>query len=107
MRLTRDIPVTAHLCRRERAAEQSYKSTAWTTSSAPHFCDHSVPNRMLSPARQLIDDKEDLAPRVGFEPTASRLTAECPTVELPGNRTTDLFRSEEHTSELQSPMYLV
>ncbi len=31
--------------------------------------------------------KKRLAPRVGFEPTACRLTAECSTVELPGNCT--------------------
>ena len=29
-----------------------------------------------------------LAPRVGFEPTALRLTAECSTIELPGNGAT-------------------
>ena len=32
-----------------------------------------------------------LAPRGGFEPPTFRLTAECSTIELPGNRATHLF----------------
>ena len=31
--------------------------------------------------------KIELAPRVGLEPTAYRLTAECSTIELPWNNT--------------------
>ena len=33
----------------------------------------------------------ELAPRGGFEPPTFRLTAECSTIELPGNRATTLF----------------
>ena len=34
------------------------------------------------------EPEEPMAPRVGFEPTALRLTAECSTIELPGNGAT-------------------
>ena len=33
----------------------------------------------------------ELAPRGGFEPPTFRLTAECSTIELPGNRSTSSF----------------
>ena len=32
-----------------------------------------------------------LAPRVGLEPTTLRLTAECSTIELPGNSANDML----------------
>lgn len=46
-----------------------------------------TPNVLAAP-NLLTNGK--LAPRVGFEPTASRLTAECSTI-LPGNSATSLF----------------
>jgi hypothetical protein len=42
-------------------------------------------------ANSLIE--RELAPRARFELATLRLTAECSTIELPGNRTADLFHS--------------
>ena len=39
--------------------------------------------RILSPVRLPVPPPRHLAPRVGLEPTAYRLTAECSTIELP------------------------
>ena len=39
--------------------------------------------RILSPVRLPVPPPRRLAPRVGLEPTAYRLTAECSTLELP------------------------
>ena len=44
--------------------------------------------RILSPVRLPVPPPRHLAPRVGLEPTAYRLTAECSTIELPRNITT-------------------
>ena len=41
--------------------------------------------RILSPVRLPIPPLRQMAPRVGLEPTAYRLTAECSTIELPWN----------------------
>ena len=41
--------------------------------------------RILSPVRLPVPPPRHLAPRVGLEPTAYRLTAECSTIELPRN----------------------
>src|ERR1017187_1473598 len=37
----------------------------------------------------------------------SRFHASCPDHKMPASHNPDFVRSEEHTSELQSPMYLV
>lgn len=41
-----------------------------------------------------------LAPRVGFEPTTYRLTAECSAVELPRNEMVGVIRFELMTSSV-------
>src|SRR5688572_24505468 len=38
-----------------------------------------------------ISSEERMAPRVGFEPTTNRLTADCSTTELPRNTFVDLL----------------
>ena len=47
--------------------------------------------RWRQPRGRWRSERNSLAPRVGFEPTTLRLTAECSTIELPRNNTGRLF----------------
>src|ERR1017187_3443883 len=53
--------------------------------------------------KRLETQGQEMAPQVGLEPTTLRLTAGCSAIELLRSVGKG---SEEHTSELQSPMYL-
>src|SRR5882762_7717996 len=52
-----------------------------------HVLKRSVESRMLYLDFVISGDQRGLAPRGGFEPPTFLLTAECSTVELPGNWT--------------------
>ncbi len=49
----------------------------------------------------LVTSEKRMAPRVGFEPTTNRLTADCSTTELPRNTFVDLLaKGEVHVPNL-------
>ena len=67
--------------------------------------------RILSPVRLPVPPPRHLAPRVGLEPTAYRLTAECSTIELPRNMLTKdpliyEFNVFTRSASLQKPSFL-
>ena len=66
--------------------------------------------RILSPVRLPVPPPRHLAPRVGLEPTAYRLTAECSTIELPRNMLTKdpliyEFNVFTRSASLQKPSF--
>ena len=59
----------------------NFRTAEITSHARPFGCE---PNALPKPCNCLI--QKILAPRGGFEPPTFRLTAECSTIELPGNR---------------------
>ncbi len=57
------------------------------------------------PVRQLLNEQKGLAPRARLELATLRLTAECSTIELPGNRASRrlVYSSSESRASFLAP----
>jgi hypothetical protein len=79
----------------EKANQQVYGGSGLVTDSLFHdtYMTLAWPENKICERRfsKSLKEKENLAPRARLELATLRLTAECSTVELPGNRATLFF----------------